>query len=240
MRILWLKSDLLLPLDKGGRLRTWHLMRHLARRHDITYLSFAEGVADGMDRGRAAGRNGAAQPSRRRARCASTPTRPCTSSIRCRMPSRSTDRAAFARRLRDLLAQDRYDLVVCDFLFPAVNLPRHAPLPGGHLHPQRRSGDLAAACRDPNRSGAVALSDAAPPDAPLRAARPGAVRRRARGVRRRSEDVRAAVSRRDPARTCTSCRPASIPSSSRPRRPRRADAAWSSRARWTGCPTRTR
>ena len=42
MRILWLKSDLLLPLDKGGRLRTWHLMRHLARRHDITYLSFAE------------------------------------------------------------------------------------------------------------------------------------------------------------------------------------------------------
>src|SRR5436305_177133 len=42
MNILWLKSDLLLPLDKGGRLRTWHLMRHLAKRHDITYLSFAE------------------------------------------------------------------------------------------------------------------------------------------------------------------------------------------------------
>ena len=33
MRILWLKSDLLLPLDKGGKLRTWHLMRHLARQH---------------------------------------------------------------------------------------------------------------------------------------------------------------------------------------------------------------
>src|SRR5437764_2677891 len=42
MNILWLKSDLLLPLDKGGRLRTWHLMRHLARRHQITYLSFAQ------------------------------------------------------------------------------------------------------------------------------------------------------------------------------------------------------
>ena len=42
MRILWLKSDLLLPLDKGGKLRTWHLMRHLARRHEITYLAFAE------------------------------------------------------------------------------------------------------------------------------------------------------------------------------------------------------
>ena len=31
MRILWLTTNLLLPLDKGGKLRTWHLMRHLAR-----------------------------------------------------------------------------------------------------------------------------------------------------------------------------------------------------------------
>ena len=42
MRILWLKSDLLLPLDKGGKLRTWHLMRQLASRHAITFLSFAQ------------------------------------------------------------------------------------------------------------------------------------------------------------------------------------------------------
>src|SRR5256885_3380766 len=42
MRILWLKSDLLLPLDKGGKLRTWHLMRHLAQRHAITYLAFRD------------------------------------------------------------------------------------------------------------------------------------------------------------------------------------------------------
>src|ERR1700704_6560224 len=42
MRILGLKSDLLLPLDKGGKLRTWHLLRHLARRHEITYLAFAD------------------------------------------------------------------------------------------------------------------------------------------------------------------------------------------------------
>ena len=53
MRILWLNAGLLLPLDKGGKLRTWHLMRHLARRHEITYLSFADPAAlpadhDGM------------------------------------------------------------------------------------------------------------------------------------------------------------------------------------------------
>src|SRR5262245_49985547 len=49
MRILWLKSDLLLPLDKGGRLRTWHLLRHLARRHEITYVAFADAGAQAHD-----------------------------------------------------------------------------------------------------------------------------------------------------------------------------------------------
>ena len=42
MRILWLTTNLLLPLDKGGKLRTWHLMRHLAARHEITCICFAD------------------------------------------------------------------------------------------------------------------------------------------------------------------------------------------------------
>src|SRR5215204_3387112 len=50
MKILWLNAGLLLPLDKGGKLRTWHLMRHLAARHDITYLSFADSSATPADR----------------------------------------------------------------------------------------------------------------------------------------------------------------------------------------------
>ena len=50
MRILWLNAGLLLPLDKGGKLRTWHLMRHLAERHDITYVSFADPATTPADR----------------------------------------------------------------------------------------------------------------------------------------------------------------------------------------------
>ena len=50
MQILWLNAGLLLPLDKGGKLRTWHLMRHLARRHEITYLSFADPDASEEER----------------------------------------------------------------------------------------------------------------------------------------------------------------------------------------------
>ena len=42
MRILWLGAGLLLPLDKGGKLRTWHLVRHLSKRHHLTFVGYAE------------------------------------------------------------------------------------------------------------------------------------------------------------------------------------------------------
>ena len=128
MRILWLKSDLLLPLDKGGRLRTWHLMRHLARRHDITYLSFAEGVADGMQEvaGRVitVPRTDPAKGTWRFYADAAThlidPLPYAVGKYRSR---------EFARVLDDLLTAERFDLIVCDFLFPSVNLPRTLPCP---------------------------------------------------------------------------------------------------------------
>ena len=50
MKLLWLNAGLLLPLDKGGKLRTWHVMRHLAARHDITYLSFQDSTQTAADR----------------------------------------------------------------------------------------------------------------------------------------------------------------------------------------------
>ena len=35
----------------------------------------------------------------------------------------------FRDRLNTLLATQRFDLIVCDFLFPAVNLPKRLPCP---------------------------------------------------------------------------------------------------------------
>ena len=128
MRILWLKSDLLLPLDKGGRLRTWHLMRHLARRHDITYLSFAEGVADGMDQvARRVEAVPRTEPPKGTLRFYADAALHLVDPLPYAVAKYRSRR--FAQRLRDLLAQDHYDLVVCDFLFPAVNLPAALPCP---------------------------------------------------------------------------------------------------------------
>ena len=133
MKILWLNANLLLPLDKGGKLRTWHLMRHLAPRHAITYVSFADpaeavGHATGM-----------------REVCTRLETFPRTD------PAKGTWRfytaaarylvdpvpyavakyrsAPFRRAVDELLRTERFDAVVCDFLVPLVNMPDALPCP---------------------------------------------------------------------------------------------------------------
>jgi sugar transferase (PEP-CTERM/EpsH1 system associated) len=141
MHILWLKSDLLLPLDKGGKLRTWHLMRHLAKKHDITYLAFAEQDPAAADGGETARRylDGMREVA---TRIETIPrVDPPKGSLRfyadaamhladplpyavAKYRSR-----AFRRRLHELLSEQRFDLIVCDFLFPSVNLPRRLPCP---------------------------------------------------------------------------------------------------------------
>ncbi|MGE0451157.1 MAG: glycosyltransferase [Vicinamibacterales bacterium] len=133
MRILWLKSDLLLPLDKGGKLRTWHLMRQIAKRHPITFLCFADPDQPRADR------DGMAEVA---ARVVTVPRRDPAKGTAAfaldaarhllnRLPYsvgkyRSTE---YARALASLLAEERPHLVVCDFLPPAVNMPRDLPCP---------------------------------------------------------------------------------------------------------------
>jgi sugar transferase (PEP-CTERM/EpsH1 system associated) len=133
MRILWLKSDLLLPLDKGGKLRTWHLMRHLARRHEITYLAFKAPDQPAAD----------VEGMKEVAARVETVTRsePAKGTLRFYVDAalhlldplpyavgkyRSSE---YRRTLASLLAEERFDLIVCDFLFPAVNLPKRLPCP---------------------------------------------------------------------------------------------------------------
>jgi polysaccharide biosynthesis protein PslH len=133
MRILWLNAGLLLPLDKGGKLRTWHLMRHLAQRHDITYLSFADPEATPADREgmrevcnelhvipRSDPAKGTVAFYAGVARRIFDPLPYAAGKYRSR---------EYADRVVTLLASGRFDLVVCDFLVPAVNMPVTLPCP---------------------------------------------------------------------------------------------------------------
>jgi sugar transferase (PEP-CTERM/EpsH1 system associated) len=133
MKILWLNAGLLLPLDKGGKLRTWHLMRHLATELEITFVSFCDPHED------------SAHVEGMRKVCSDVTVIPRAETPKGTLRFKVEAAAAlfgtlpyaiskyrsraYRRVVRDLLAERRFDLVVCDFLFPAVNLPRWLPCP---------------------------------------------------------------------------------------------------------------
>ncbi|HET7219106.1 MAG TPA: glycosyltransferase, partial [Vicinamibacterales bacterium] len=133
MHILCLNTPLLLPLDKGGKLRTWHLMRHLARRHSITCVSFADPDAPRDHRTGMSEvceelitiprRESTKEGWRFHAAVARHLFDPVPYAV---AQYRST---AYRRVVRNALARGTFDRVVCDFLVPAINLPAHVPVP---------------------------------------------------------------------------------------------------------------
>ena len=46
MKILWVKPGKLLPLDSGGKLRTYNILRHLSAAHGVTLLTYYSGPRD--------------------------------------------------------------------------------------------------------------------------------------------------------------------------------------------------
>ncbi|HEX4346652.1 MAG TPA: glycosyltransferase, partial [Vicinamibacterales bacterium] len=132
MRILWLKADLLLPLDKGGKLRTWHLMRHLRERHEITYVAFA----DPHDKEHVAGMSAVADRVVTIPRSDPPKGSPgfyAGAAMRVLDPLPYSVGKYRSREYRRAVAQlfrtQSFDLAVCDFLPPAVNLSWPLPCP---------------------------------------------------------------------------------------------------------------
>src|SRR5512140_3274834 len=134
MKILWLSSGLLLPLDKGGKLRSWHLLRHLASRHAVTYLGFSDpsntpndikGMLEVCEDLHTVARHDSAKGSLGfylgAARHVADPLPYAVAKYRS---------SEYRGRVGALLAGGRFDAVVCDFLVPAVNMPRRLPCPG--------------------------------------------------------------------------------------------------------------
>jgi glycosyltransferase involved in cell wall biosynthesis len=46
VRILWVKAGKLLPVDTGGKIRSYNILRHLALGHEVTLLSYYGGKKD--------------------------------------------------------------------------------------------------------------------------------------------------------------------------------------------------
>ncbi|HYW31489.1 MAG TPA: glycosyltransferase family 4 protein [Gemmatimonas sp.] len=132
MHVLWVKTDLLHPVNSGGRIRTYEMLREISRQHEVTYLALDDGrvTPDALRRA-----------SEYSARVELVP-HAVTSKTDPRFfvelgLNLTSDRPYVLDRYKSQEMGDRVtrlcdtgvDVVVCDFLFPAPSMPASLPVP---------------------------------------------------------------------------------------------------------------
>lgn len=131
MRILWLKTELLHPVDKGGRIRTYHMLKELKREHHITYLTLDDGTAASDARARATEycHELIVIPHRTRAKFTPGFYLDLTRNLLTRLPYfiMKYESQPMRDEIEKRTAKGSFDVVVCDFLMPSVNLPARLP-----------------------------------------------------------------------------------------------------------------
>src|SRR5262245_4690018 len=133
MKILWVKTGKLVPVDTGGKIRSYNILRKLAGRHEVTFLSYYGGRRD---------------EAYEREICEHLPgtkviytaTRDATALERNLLYLRRLPLSApfgvtkfLSRETQQLLArwlnEGRFDVAVCDFLGSTLNFPRKSATP---------------------------------------------------------------------------------------------------------------
>jgi polysaccharide biosynthesis protein PslH len=133
MRILWVKADKLLPVHNGGNIRTYHVLRYLSSRHELTFFSYYAG-----ERNREYERE--LQQQLPGAVCVCTGEREragVTRGIDYLSHFRDSIPYAVSRfahplvrhQLADWFSQCKSEVAICDFLDAAVNFPERLSIP---------------------------------------------------------------------------------------------------------------
>lgn len=127
MKILWVKAGKLLPVDAGGKIRSYNILRQLQKSHDLVYLSHYGGKRDLWYESEIQKHFPGAIPLWTAAPDSSTLAR-LFHYLYC-LPSRApfavrkfTDRSA-RRKIEQLFQQHNFDAAVCDFLSASLTFP---------------------------------------------------------------------------------------------------------------------
>jgi len=131
MRILWIKTELLHPIDKGGRIRSYQILRALSRQHQVTYLCLDDGLAagDALQRAREYAQEIVAVPFRPPPKMTMGYFAELLRNIFAPLPYAIAryDSPELRARIRQLAPAS--DVIVCDFLMPSVDVPVDLPAP---------------------------------------------------------------------------------------------------------------
>ena len=127
MHILWLKTELLHPVDKGGRIRTYNMLRELKREHRVTYLTLDDGAAapDAAARALEYCDELVRVPFRTRPKRSAGFYGELLANLVSPLPYAIAKYRSPAMRAKveSLVARGDVDVLVCDFLFPSINVP---------------------------------------------------------------------------------------------------------------------
>jgi glycosyltransferase involved in cell wall biosynthesis len=127
MNILWLKTELLHPVDKGGKIRSYNMLKALKRDCRITYLTLDDGTADQSARELASEycHDLVCVPHRRREKFTTGFYVELALNLASDLPYaiKKYESPEMREEIKRLLAAQRIDVLVCDFLAPAVNVP---------------------------------------------------------------------------------------------------------------------
>ena len=133
MRLLWLKTELLHPVDKGGRIRTYNMLRELKREHHVTYLTLDDGQAGGDARERAAEycHELITVPHHTRAKFTPGFYFDLSHNLVSRLPYfiQKYKSAPMRREVARLALEGQFDVLVCDFLMSSINVPARLGCP---------------------------------------------------------------------------------------------------------------
>jgi len=133
VKILWVKPGKLLPLDSGGQLRTYNILRCLAAEHELTYLSYYGGLRDEAYE-REIPQHIPGTVTVHTAAPDATPLERHLDYVR-RFPqlapypvTKFTD-ARVRKLVTAWFEERRFDVAVCDFLASSLNFPSELTLP---------------------------------------------------------------------------------------------------------------
>jgi glycosyltransferase involved in cell wall biosynthesis len=133
LRILWVKADKILPVHNGGNIRSYHILRQLASRHETIFFSYYGGEPDAEYEEELMRQFPGAC-------CMCTWKRSPTWLWRgldylVRVPMQTPyavsrfKSVAVQSKLNTWFREGRFDVAVCDFLDAAVNFPNQLAVP---------------------------------------------------------------------------------------------------------------
>lgn len=129
MKILWIKTELLHPVDKGGKIRTYEMLKQLKRDHHVTYLTLDDDTASSDSRQKAEEycQELVTIPHHTRAKFSVGFYFELFGNLFSRLPYavKKYESAELRREIIKRVEQDQPDVVVCDFLPPSINLPEN-------------------------------------------------------------------------------------------------------------------